>query len=44
MVSLFSLGKKLLSRRQIRKIENLIGGNLFGDAFGLARVADGVGD
>jgi hypothetical protein len=33
-----------LTLRQIRKIENLIDRNLFGDPFGLAAVADGVGE
>jgi hypothetical protein len=33
-----------LARRQVGKIENLVGGNFLGNVFALARVADGVGD
>jgi hypothetical protein len=33
-----------LTRRQIGKIKNLVGRDLFGDIFCLAGVADGVGD
>jgi hypothetical protein len=32
-----------LTRRQVGEIKNLVGGNLFSNPFGLARVADGVG-
>ena len=44
MLRLFCVRGDSLARRQVGKIEDLIGGNFFGDVFSLAGVADGVGN